>query len=216
MTDKPHPVKTKKIAITIGRQFGSGGRELGKKIAERLQIPYYDKELLSKVSEHTGVDKEIVKRNDERSPKFLSNVMSFSMGFAPVNWYQNPSSISSDSIYAKQSDIIRAIANESSCVIVGRSSDYVLRDHPHTVNIFVHAPVENCIDRIVRRGDSMQREKARRLAEKTNRLRASYYNFFTDKEWGHASGYDLTFDTSLLSTDDIADIVVEYIRRRFE
>lgn len=203
------------IVITVGRQFGSGGRELGRKIASRLGIDYYDKELLKQAAEGAGVSEEFVRDNDERFPKFISSALSFNMGLSPVSWYQNPSSISSDSIYGAQSEVIRSLASKGSCVIVGRSSDYVLRDFPRVVNIFVHAPMEACVRRIMSRGDSMTEDKARRLAEKTNRLRANYYNFYTDKKWGDARTYDLTFDTSLISTDDIADLVVEYVRRRF-
>lgn len=203
------------IVITVGRQFGSGGRELGRKIADRLGYDYYDKELLSQAARDAGVGENFIRDNDERSPSFLSSVLSFNMGFSPMSWYQTPSSISSESIYRKQSDVIKQLADKGSCVIVGRSADYVLRDLPHVVNIFVHAPIEECVRRIIRRGDVTDPDKARQLAEKTNRLRANYYNFFTDKRWGDAKSYDLTFDTSLLSTDDIADLVVEYLHRRF-
>lgn len=205
----------RKIIITIGRQFGSGGRELGRRLAARLGIPYFDKELLSRAASNAGVAEEFVTGNDERSPRFLSSVMSFSMGFAPVTWYQNPSTISADSIYTCQSDAIRRIAEEGSCVIVGRSADYVLRGSPGLVSVFVHAPLESCVARIVARGDSLTPDKARRLAKKTNRLRAAYYNFYTDRVWGRADSYDLCFDTSLLPIDDIAAIIADYISRRF-
>lgn len=205
----------RKIIITIGRQFGSGGRELGRRLAARLGIPYYDKELLSRAASNAGVAEEFVTGNDERSPRFLSSVMSFSMGFAPVTWYQNPSTISAESIYTSQSETIRRIADEGSCVIVGRSADYVLRGNPGLVSVFVHAPLESCVARIIARGDSLTPDKARRLAEKTNRLRASYYNFYTDRVWGHADSYDLCFDTSLLPIDDIAAVITDYISRRF-
>lgn len=203
------------IIVTIGRQFGSGGRELGRKIADILNVPYYDKELLSRAAADAGVSEEFVKSNDERFPKFMSSVLSFNMGFSPVSWYQHPSSICSDSIYAAQSETIRTLARQSPCVIVGRTSDYILRDFPRVVNIFVHAPMEECVKRIMRRCDAMSEDKARALAEKNNRLRASYYNFYTDKQWGDAASYDLTFDTSLLPTDDLAEITAAYIRRRF-
>lgn len=101
-------------------------------------------------------------------------------------------------------------------MIVGRSADYVLRDHPRAVNIFVHAPIESCIDRILKREPTLTKEKARARAEKVNRLRANYYNFYTDKNWGAADSYDLSINTSLLSMDDITEIVREYIQRRFK
>lgn len=202
------------IVVTVGRQFGSGGRELGLKIAQRLGIPYYDKELLSMAASEAGVDEEFVERNDERAPKLLASALSFNMGVSPVTWYQGPSSISGDSIYATQGDAIRRIAEAGPCVIVGRTADYILRDFPCLINVFVHAPIESCVDRIVERNNKLSRREARQMAEKTNRLRASYYNFYTDKEWGNRDSYDMTVDTSRLPIDDIADLIADYARRR--
>ena len=135
---------------------------------------------------------------------------------SPTNIYAGSTSISDDSLYRAQSDFIRSLADTDSCVIVGRSSDYVLRDHPRTVNLFVHAPMERCVDRIVARDPSLTRDKARARAEKINRLRANYYNFYTDKTWGDAKSYHLTFDTSALPMDDIVELIADYIRRRFK
>lgn len=203
------------LVITIGRQFGSGGRELGRKIAERLGIKYYDKELLSHAASDAGLSKEFVESNDERFPRFISSNLAFSMGFSNMSWYQNPTSISADSIYETQTQVIRQLAAAGPCVIVGRSADYVLRDNPLLVNIFVHADADTCIDRIISRSDTTSRTKANQLRERTNKLRASYYNFYTDKRWGDAASYDLCFDTSRLSTDAIAQLVAQYVALRF-
>ncbi len=203
------------LVITVGRQFGSGGRELGRKIADLLGIKYYDKELLSHAASDAGLSQEFVEDNDERFPRFISSSISFAMGFNSMSWYQNPTSISGDSIYETQSEVIRQLAAAGPCVIVGRSADYVLRDNPFTVNIFVHAPAECCIDRIMARSDISSRAKADKLRRQTNKLRAAYYNFYTDKHWGDAASYDLCFDTSLLPTGAIAEIVAQYVRRRF-
>lgn len=205
----------KHLVITIGRQFGSGGRELGRKIADLLGIKYYDKELLSHAASDAGLSQEFVEDNDERLPRFISSTLSFSMGFSNMSWYRHPTSISGDSIYETQSEVIRQIAATGPCVIVGRSADYVLRDRPFTVNIFVHAPAECCNDRIMARSDIDSRAKADKLRQRTNRLRANYYNFYTDKRWGDAASYDLCFDTSLLSPDAIARIVAQYVALRF-
>ncbi|MBD5210296.1 MAG: cytidylate kinase-like family protein [Bacteroidales bacterium] len=203
------------LVITVGRQFGSGGRELGRKIADYLGIKYYDKELLSQAANDSGLSPEFVENNDERFPRFISSAMSFSMGYNNMSWYQSPTSISADSIYSAQSDVIRQLAAQGPCVIVGRSADYVLRDHPTVINIFVHAPAECCVDRIMGRSDIDSRAKAEKLRQRTNKLRANYYNFYTDKRWGDSTSYDLCFDTSLLSNDDIARIVAHYAALRF-
>lgn len=210
MTGK-HP-----IVITIGRQFGSGGRELGRKLAERLGFKYYDKELLSEAAEHAGVDKAFFERCDERFPTFFNGIFSSAFGLSNVNFYAGSTSISDDSIYRAQSDFIHSLADRSDCVIVGRTADYVLRDHERLVNIFVHAPIDNCVSRIMaREEENLTPDKARAKALKMNKLRANYYNFYTDKVWGAASSYDLTFDTSRMPMDRIVDVIVAYITSRF-
>ncbi len=210
------PTDDYKLVITIGRQFGSGGRELGKKIADLLGIKYYDKELLRQAAEQAGIDQQIVENNDEHLQSFISTPdISFSLGGGNISWYQNASSISGNSIQQVQSDVIQRLATSEACVIVGRAANYVLRNHPLTVNIFVHAPIESCLERIMSRTGITSRQKAEKLRQRTNRLRANYYNFYTDKRWGDASSYDLCFDTSRLSTDAIAQIVAHYVGLRF-
>lgn len=208
----------KNVVVTIGRQFGSGGRELGQKLAERMGARYYDKELLSQAAERAGMDKAFFERRDERFPSFINGIFSFAFGYNSVNCYAGSTSISDDSIYRAQSDFIHSLAEgDEPCVIVGRTADYVLRDHPGLINVFVHAPEDQCVERILRRdpdceGGNVERIKAR--ARRINKLRANYYNFYTDKTWGAASSYDLTFDTSKLSMDDIVEVIVDYIKRR--
>ncbi len=201
--------------ITIGRQFGSGGRELGKLLATKLGITYYDKELLHEAAKQAGVSTEFFERSDERFPSFINGVFSFNLGYTPLSYYAGTTSISDDSLYSAQSNFIRTIAEKESCVIVGRSADYVLRNHPRTVNLFVHSSMEDRIKRIIRRGDVATADEARALAEKTNKLRANYYNFYTDKKWGDASGYDLTINSSLIPMEDAVMVIAEYIRLRF-
>lgn len=206
-----HPV------ITIGRQFGSGGRELGQKVAALLGIAYYDKELLAEAARHAGVTEQYMEENDERAPHFLSSSLSFNMGMSPIAWYQQPTAIAADSIYGAQADAIRRVAMNGPCVIVGRTSDFILRDFPGLVNVFVHAPAEECIKRINKRaGKPLSPQKARQLIEKTNRLRASFYNFYTDKRWGEPQSYHMMLDTSAMPIDSLAEIVVEYVRRKIQ
>ncbi len=205
------------VVVTIGRQFGSGGRELGRKLAQRIGAKYYDKELLSEAARRAGMSEEFFERKDERFPSFINGIFSFAFGYNSVNCYAGSTYISDDNIYRAQSEFIHLLADTESCVIVGRTADYVLRDHPRTVNIFVHAPEDACIDRIVNRDvdSETSRDKARAKARRINKLRASYYNFYTDKTWGAASSYDLCFDTSLMSIDDIVEVIAAYIARRF-
>lgn len=204
----------KKFTITVGRTFGSGGRVLGRLIADRLGISFYDKRLLLEAARQSGVAPEYFERNDERMPRFISGVFSFAHGYNPMAWYSDPTSISSDSIYKAQCDFIRELAARENCVIVGRTADYVLRDVPGVINIFVHAPERDCISRIIERHDALSPDEARALARRANKLRSSFYNFYTDKTWGDASSYDLTVDSSLMPMERLADFIISYVRLR--
>ncbi|MDE6207897.1 MAG: cytidylate kinase-like family protein [Muribaculaceae bacterium] len=202
-----------KYVITIGRSFGSGGRALGRMIADRLGIDFYDKELLVKAAEKAGYDIDYFTKADERVPRIMGGIIPFSLGFYPMSWIGD-SPGGTDRVYKAQCDFMHELAEGNPCVIVGRSADYVLRDVPNVVNIFVHAPVEECARRIVDRCESTTLDEARTLAERTNKLRANFYNFYTDKQWGVASSYDLCFDSSRLPLEEIADMVIDYLHRR--
>lgn len=201
--------------ITIGRTFGSGGRELGQRLASAFGIGYYDKELLAEAARAAGVSREFFERCDERKPSFLDGIFSFGQGLSPYSRYTGTSAISDDGLYRVQSDLIHSLAQERPCVIVGRSADYVLRDMDNVLNLFVSAPPEVCAARIMQRDPGLTPEKAKAEATRRNKLRAGYYNFYTDKTWGAADGYDLCLDTSLLPMDGIVAVVAEYIRQRF-
>lgn len=202
-----------RYVITIGRRMGSGGRVVGRMLAERLGIAFYDKELLFDAARRSGLCPEVFERNDERRPHFITGLFSFNMGLGPVSTYTT-STISDDSLYKAQCDFIHEIATQRPCVIVGRTADYVLRDMPNVVNIFVHADIDDCARRIAEREPTLNFEQARRLAEKTNKLRAGFYNFYTDKKWGDSSGYDMTFNSSVIKLEDIVTLIIDYLKIR--
>ncbi len=205
-----------KYVITIGRSFGSGGRALGRMIAERLGIAFYDKMLLVKAAEKAGYNIEYFEQGDERVPRIMGSIIPFSMGFYPMSWVGDSTGGNTDRVYKAQCDFIHDLANGEPCVIVGRSADYVLRDVDNVVNIFVHAPIDECAKRIVGRHDTETLDEARALAERTNKLRANFYNFYTDKRWGHATSYDLCIDSSTMPLDKLADFIINYIHLRLE
>ncbi len=209
-------MKNDNIVITIGRQFGSGGRELGRLLAERLGYDFYDKELLLEAAKKNGLSPEFFKNSDERFPRFLGGSVSFAMGCSPYTIFSGPSSISDEAINRALNDVIVSLGKKGRCIIVGRTADYVLRDHPNLVSIFVHAPLDECVKRIMKRGDSLTPQQAAAMATKTNKLRAGYYNFYTDKTWGHADTYHLCVDSSLMPMEDLADTIADYIKRRFK
>lgn len=199
--------------ITIGREFGAGGRELGHILATKLGIPYYDKELLGEAASHAGLSRAIFEKNDERAPGLLDGLPPLSMGYNPLSWYTGPGGASGQTVYRAQSDFIHAIADRGPCVIVGRTADYILRDRRCVLNIFLHAPEDVCVDRILSRADCHDRDKARAIRRKTNRLRAEYYNFYTDRTWGAASTYHLCLDSSAMPMEQTADFVIDYLNK---
>ncbi len=205
----------KNTVITVGRQFGSGGRELGRRLAEALGFEFYDKKLLPEAAKAAGMDVSFFEQADEKFPSFASGSMPVNIGYNPMPWY-TASSISDEALNRQMSDLITALASRGNCVIVGRTADYVLRNHPdaEVISIFVHAPMADRVSRIVRRGDCADEKSARALAEKRNRQRAEYYNFYTDRRWGDAATYDLCLDSGLLPMDRMVELVSHYVRLR--
>ena len=201
------------IIITIGRQFGSGGRELGKVLSRKLGIPFYDKELLHQAATEAGINPEFFASSDERMPRFFNSSISMSLAGGSLPWYPGYT-ISDNPLYQAQSRFIHSLAEKGSCIIVGRTADYVLRDLPGVVSVFLCASLSDRADRIMRRSDIANKPKAVRMAEKIDKLRASYYNFYTDKRWGDPMSYDITFNSSAMSIDRISDVLIEYIRHR--
>ena len=201
------------LIITIGRQFGSGGREIGKRLSDLFGIAYYHKALINEASKSSGLSTEYFKKADERAPSALLN--SFS-----INWLTGAGGLwgdgglSNEYIFKFQSDVIRHLAETQSCVIVGRCADYILRQYPRCYNVFIHAPLEDRIARILSRSTNITRKEAIEMAEKKNKLRAAYYNFYTDKGWGVASSYDLSIDSSILGSEETALFIRDFILKK--
>lgn len=199
------------FVIVIGRQYGAGGRRLGKRLAERLCVPYYDKELLSEAADFLGFSKEIFSRADEKKPSMLRSFLSFSYGATSE---QDPlGTLSDERIYELQSRVIRKICEKGPCVIVGRTADYVMRDHPGLLSVFVHAPVDTRARAIVSRGEARTLSEAIDRARKHDRSRESYYNYFTNRRWGFADNYDLTVDSSRFGIEDTCAMLESALRR---
>lgn len=206
-----------KFIIVIGRQFGCGGRKIGRKIAEAFGIPYYDKTLLSKAAEEFGIDSEIFSAADEKRPSFLRNFLGLSCGTsnspcAPgAISHLGPGSLAPESLYNAQSEVIRSICKKGSCVIVGRTADYVMRHEPGLISIFIQAPIEHRAKEIVAREDAADEHSATSLAKKHDKARESYYNYFTNRSWGTAENYHLCFDSSRFDADAIIALLKSYI-----
>lgn len=205
------PVHTEGPVVVIGRQFGSGGRKIGRLVADRLGVPYYDKELLSHAAESLGFSPDIFAAADEKRPTTLHTLLQSMYGIAD-NFHAT--SISGERLYAQQSKVIKEICASGPCVIVGRTADYVLRDHPGLLSVFLHAPKKWRAEKIVRRGDCMCCEDALELAAKNDKNRENYYNYFTGGNWGRADNYHLTINSSLLSENNIADMIVNFAKNK--
>ncbi|MBR6248259.1 MAG: cytidylate kinase-like family protein [Muribaculaceae bacterium] len=196
--------------IAIGRQFGSGGREIGRLVANLLGIAYYDKELLHEAAQSSGMAAEVFEAADERSPRFFSNLWSFNIGYNSGAYMIGDTPLRNDRVYQAQGEVMTMLADRGPCVIVGRTADYLLRKHCRVISVFVHADINDRVARIVARGDCETADQAHALAEKKNRLRAEYYNFYTDGQWGMASTYDLTVNTSRLGIEGTARLIADY------
>ena len=192
-----------KFVITIGREYGSGGRFVGKLLAERLGIKFYDSELLIKAASDSGLSEEVFKNFDERKDGFLGN---------GIGLYAYDMTLS-QKVFLAQFDTIKKLASEESCVIVGRCADYVLKDDPNLVSVFICAPMENKIERAIKYYD-VDPKKAESVILKKNKKRKSYYNFYTDREWGNTSNYDICIN-SKIGIDQCVDAIEAYVRRKF-
>lgn len=192
----------KQIIITIGRQFGSGGLAVAKKLGDKLGIPVYDNELITKAAQDSGFSAELFVRNDEKKSFF-----SFSSLFS-----ESDSFMSDSGLFKIQCETIKKIADQGSAVIVGRCSDYVLRESGCTLDVFLTAPLETRAERIMERA-GVDMEKALEMIEKKDASRAEYYNYYTFGNWGVASTYDLCIDSSILGLEGTADFIIEFAKR---
>lgn len=197
------------MVITVGRQYGSGGREIGAKLAERFGITYYDDLLLKKAAEESGLCEELFRSFDERPKSFLYSIAldpySFSMS------HINSKGSIEQQVYLATHDTIKKLADKSSCVLVGRCADYALKDRTDVVNLFITAPLEHRVERVAKRNAISPDEAGERI-RKTDKSRAAYYNFYSAKEWGDAKSYDLCIDSSLLGIDGTVELLSELLR----
>lgn len=199
-----------KMVMNIGREFGSGGREIGKLVAERLGIPYYDKELIVLAAERSGLSLEYLTSLDEQSVS--SFLYSFSnLSFSPGIRVNAPSVLPpADQLFLSQSEVIRDVAQQGGAVIVGRCADYVLQEHSH-LNVFIQAPLDQRIHRVMKRHEGLDKRAAEALIAKTDKNRANYYFHFTGEKWGDRKNFDLVL-SSTVGVDACVDMIVDYYK----
>ncbi len=205
-----------KIIITIARQYGSGGREIGEKIAAALGIPLYDKQLITDAAAKGNLSEDVLKTADESAANSLlytlamgSNVLGTTAHFG----YKMPLN---DRLFILQSDVIKSYAKAGSCVIIGRCADYVLRDEPSLFRLFIYGDTEHRKERIASRHPEVKSTQVLDVLNKTDRRRSYYYNFYTGNKWGKFDNYDMAVNSSTLGIDGCADLIVASVRQLME
>ncbi len=203
---------TEKYVITFARQFGSGGHEVAKTTAEILGIPFYDKELIAIAAKESGLSEHLFDGLDEKpTNSFLySLVMGVQSGASTYCRYGDVTG--SDNIFRIQAQVIRQIADKEPCVIVGRCADYILQEYENLVSVFVHANIEQRIERIMKRYD-LKEKNAEDYINKTDKRRNSFYNFYTNRVWGSVDNYNLAIDTAQIGIKNAAEIIAEYVKK---
>lgn len=199
-----------KTIITIGRQFGSAGREIGYKVAEKLGVKLYDKEMLDRAAKESGICQELFETHDEKpTSSFLYSLVmdTYSLGYTSGTYTDMPIN---HKLFLAQFDAIKKIAQEGSCVLVGRCADYALEDYDNVINLFIHADLDARIQRIARRYD-LTDAKAKDMIHKTDKKRASYYNYYTNKRWGAAESYDFSLNSSVLGVDGTVEAILRLV-----
>jgi len=199
--------------ITIGRQLGSGGRMIGEKLAGQLGISFYDRELIQLASQESGLGKEFFERADEKKGYSVFGGLFGIRGLMaeePFSTYY----LNNETLFSIQSDVIRKLADQGTCLFVGRCADYILAGKPQLLNIFITASLEDRINRVAER-DNVPEKKARDVVEKADKDRAGYYNYFTNKTWGSADSYHLCVNSSVLGIDFTVDFLKNFVKRRF-
>lgn len=203
-----------KVVITIARQYGSGGRTVGEMLANDLNVHYYDKELMKLASDDSGINEALFVKADEK----VKNTLLFRAAKNAYNGELIPPEsedfVSNDNLFNYQAKIIKQLAEEESCVIIGRCADYILKDYDNVLSVFVHAPRDFCIKQAAKKLSMSTREIEKYIA-RTDKRRADYYKYHTGREWTDARNYDLCLDSSKLGFERCVEEIKAYMKVRF-
>lgn len=197
--------------VTIARQFGSGGREIGEELSKKLGVKFYDKELISIAAKESNVAPEIFENVDEKATNSL--LYSLSLGlYSFSNTYSVGDNLPvNDKLYILQHKIIKKVANEGPCVIVGRCADHILRDRNDVLRVFIYADLDFRVKRAIDL-KGVKSSKAEQVVQKTDKSRANYYNFYSGKKWGLTENYDLCINRTKLTCEQVAEIIENYLK----
>lgn len=201
------------FVVTIARQYGSGGREIGLAVGKLLDINAYGRELINMAAQKSGYSEDVLHMADEKHPSSLlyTLAMGSTLYGMPNIRYDAPIN---DKLFAVQSDIIRDIAKSENAVFIGRCADYALKNTPEMLRVFVYAPLDNRIERICQR-NGISRSEAKELIEKTDKRRSNYYNYYTGNKWGRYENYDIMLDSSVLGIEGSSKLIADAARIKF-
>ena len=201
----------KKIVITIARGYGSGGRTIGKMLSKELNIPFYDREILYMASDDSGINLGLFQKHDEEISKglFDSSTHKYSGSLIPP---EDSKFTSKENLFNYQAKIIKSLAEKESCIIVGRCADYILKDFPNCCNVFIYADLPYRIERI-QKLYNMNADKAQSTIAKTDKKRASFYNYYTGKKWTSVENYDLCINSANLGVDGSVEMILSYLNK---
>ena len=195
------------LIITIGREYGSGGRQIGKAVAERMGIAFYDKEIINLAAEKSGLSPEFITHNEQRVRSSLMQNLAASAAYSS-GFFAGTYLPLSESIFISQAQVIRDIAARESAVIVGRCADYILAGRPNTINVFIHAPLEARVERIMR-VYGVDEAAARKTITTSDKERGNHYFRYTDMKWGKAQNYDVCINSHLMGIEKTAEMIVD-------
>jgi cytidylate kinase len=203
-----------KYVITIARGYGSGGRTIGKMLSEELGIPYYDRDLLRLASDDSGINEQLFAKADEKlkkSPLFSIAHNVYKGELIPPD---SDDFVSNDNLFNYQAKIIKELANTETCIIIGRCADYILKDYPNVVRVYVHAPLDSCINTLKEMFGKPEKEIVKQIAS-IDKHRAEYYKYYTGRDWEDAKNYDLCLNSNHLGFEKCVEIVKAYLAIRF-
>ena len=206
----------KKLIITIARQYGSGGREIGEKVSELLGLPLYDKEIITEAASKGDLNHEIVRRSEEAAANSLLYTLAMGSNFAGATMHFGYKMPLNDKLFILQSDIIKGYAREGSCVIIGRCSDYVLRDEENILRLFIYSDLDHRQARVAQRHPEIKSSQIIDVINKTDKRRSTYYNFYTGNKWGKYDNYDMAINSSTLGIEGTAEFIASFAKKMME
>ena len=207
--------ENRNTVITIARQYGSGGREVGMRLAEVLGIKSYDRELITMAAQKSGMSSEILNHADEKATNSLLYTLALGSSYYGAAFIGTDVPIN-DKLFITQSQIIRDLAAEGPCIIIGRCSDYVLRTNPARFSVFIYAPIEARIRRVIERGAAKTEKEARDLISRTDKRRINYYNYYTGRKWGSPDNYNMMLDSSFLGIEGSARAIADVYHEKVD